>query len=360
MDKNERYRLQQEIERISQYRGRATELVSLYVPPTKLVSDVASYLRNELSQSANIKSKSTKKNVQSAVESILARLKTFKVFPTNGVVFFVGNVSMGSNQSKMEHVVLEPPVPIQTFRYRCESKFLVDDLRSMCVGGKTYALIVIDRSDAAIGVLKDNRTTVIKEFYSLVPSKHHQGGQSAQRFERIIEGLLHKFFSKIGDSCTDAFLDLNVDALIVGGPGSTKDDFVKGNYLHHELKKKLIDTFDTCYTNSDGIPELVSAAEESLKDLELMEEKELMNRFMVGIAKDQPVTYGNDVLHALQMGAVDILLVSLSADPGKVDEFSSIANDYGTRIEYISTGFYEGDTLLSTFGGFGAILRFKI
>ena len=66
--------------------------------------------------------------------------------------------------------------------------------------------------------------------------------------------------------------------IIVGGPGATKDYFVKGEYIHHELKKKIIDTFDTGYTNEYGLRELVENATSALANLDLVREKKLIQR----------------------------------------------------------------------------------
>ena len=52
-----RYDFKRALEEIKDIHGRGTELVSVYVPPDKQISDVANYLRNEYSQSQNIKSK---------------------------------------------------------------------------------------------------------------------------------------------------------------------------------------------------------------------------------------------------------------------------------------------------------------
>ena len=68
-----RYEFKRKLEEIQSMQGRGTELISLYVPPDKQIPDVTAYLRNELSQASNIKSKSTRKNVGAAIESILNR-----------------------------------------------------------------------------------------------------------------------------------------------------------------------------------------------------------------------------------------------------------------------------------------------
>ena len=78
-----KYEFKQSLERLKDYKVHATELVSLYIPPDRKIYDVQSYLRNEASQSANIKSKSTRKNVSAAIESITSRLKMFKEAPEN-------------------------------------------------------------------------------------------------------------------------------------------------------------------------------------------------------------------------------------------------------------------------------------
>jgi len=99
LTKRQKYDLKKKIEELRECKGKHTELISLYVPQSKQISDVTSYLKNELSESQNIKSKTTRKNVLSAIESILSRLRNYKTPPENGVVFFVGHKSIGSDQT---------------------------------------------------------------------------------------------------------------------------------------------------------------------------------------------------------------------------------------------------------------------
>jgi len=40
--------------------------------------------------------------------------------------------------------------------------------------------------------------------------------------------------------------------LIIGGPAMTKNDFMAGSYLHHELKKMVTGVFDVDHTNEMG------------------------------------------------------------------------------------------------------------
>ena len=246
----QKYDFKRALEEIRTLKGRGTELISVYVPANKQIYDVAAYLREEFSQSSNIKSQGTRKNVQGAIQSILARLKYFKTPPANGVIFFVGEVASGGDQTRMVQYVLEPPEPIGTFLYRCDSDFFLEPLTDMLLEKKVYGLIVIDRSEATIGYLRGKKITVVRNFASLVPSKHRMGGQSAQRFERLIEISANEFYKKTADIATESFLNLEgLQGILIGGPGPTKDYFASEGYLHHELQKKVVDTFDIGYTD---------------------------------------------------------------------------------------------------------------
>ena len=229
----QKYEFKQSLERIKNYRGHATELVSLYIPPDRKIYDVQSYLRNEASQSANIKSKSTRKNVSAAIESIMSRLKLYKTPPENGMVFFVGHVSKGGNQTTMVQEVVVPPEPLPTFLYRCDSGFFLEPLEGLGETKIQFGLIVIDRSEAALGLLRGATIKTLKHMYSQVPSKHGKGGQSKQRFERLIEEAAHEWYKKVAHSATECFLGNNVEGILIGGPGATKDYFIKREYLNH-------------------------------------------------------------------------------------------------------------------------------
>ncbi|MFX1278158.1 MAG: hypothetical protein ACFFA3_02005 [Promethearchaeota archaeon] len=62
------------IESLKEKRGFHTELISLYIPPEKSISDVSNYLKDEISQSQNIKSKRTRNNVRNSILSITGQL----------------------------------------------------------------------------------------------------------------------------------------------------------------------------------------------------------------------------------------------------------------------------------------------
>lgn len=400
----QKYEFRRSLEEVRKLSGRGTELISLYIPPSRQISDVSAYLRSEYSQSSNIKSASTRKNVQAAISSILARLKNFREPPEHGLVFFVGHRSIGADQTEMVQFVLEPPEPVPTFLYRCDSKFYTEPLEGMLGEKDVYGLLVIDRSEATVGILHGKRIVPIKNMQSMVPSKHGRGGQSARRFERLIEIAAHEYYKKVAEVANEAFLSRpDLKGIIIGGPGPTKEFFVKNEYLHYELQKKILDTFDTGYTDEYGLKELVEKARESLKDLDLMREKNLMQRLFEEIRKPDGglSIYGEEqVKNALLIGAVDTLIVSedlrrvklkltcpacgekaevMAKDSTEevkcpkcgatmrtdevddlVGELHKMAEANSTKVEFVSGESEEGGLLLKAFGGIAGILRFRV
>jgi peptide chain release factor subunit 1 len=339
-----------------------------------------------------------------AIESILSRLRNRRQPPENGLAFFVGHVPIGADQTKMVAKVVEPPSPLQTFMYRCDSYFYLDYLREMLTEDEVFGLIVIDRKESTLGFLKGRRVTPVKNIQSMVPSKHGKGGQSSVRFERLIEIAAHEYFKKVGDLCTEIFLEAeDLKGILVGGPGSTKNFFVDHDYLHHELKKKVINTFDTGYTDESGLNELIDNAKSALQHLEVSHEKDMMERLFKEIRKEDGglSAYGEkQVRTALEAGAVEMLLISegmkmihrvyecpscgksfevyqgrgdepvykcpddqsscnLRDEEDIVEELSRVCESFSTTLELISTDSSEGLMLMQAFGGIAAVLRYK-
>jgi peptide chain release factor subunit 1 len=410
MTQRQKYDLKRKIEELKSCKGKHTELISLYVPPSKKIFDVVSYLKNELSQSQNIKSKTTKKNVLSAIESILSRLKQFKNPPENGVIFFVGHKSVGADQTEMVAFIIEPPLPITTFLYRCDSLFYVEPLQQMFTEKEIYGLFLIDRRECTIGILRGSRVELLKYMTSQVPGKHGRGGQSQRRFERLTEIAAHEWFVKCGEKASAIFLgEEKLKGILVGGSGPTKQYFVEESYLHYEIQNKIIDTFDTGYTDEFGLKELVAAASETMTDLKISQDKKVMKRFLKEVTKTEKslAIYGEEqVRKALEMGIVDTLLLSedlrkyritlscqsceyteektvdedmfndfsppscpkcststhmeIKEKVDLVDELSDMAEKTGAKVELISKNSEEGDSLYSAFSGLAGILRYAV
>lgn len=408
-ESHKRYEFKRRLEELKSKKGRGTELISLYIPHDKQISDVVAQLRDEHGQAANIKSKLTRTNVQSALESLMSRLRYIPRAPENGIVLFTGAVDVGSNKTDLQSYTIEPPDPLVSYKYHCNSNFYLETLEDMLADKKTYGLLVLDRREATIGLLRGKTLEAKDHLTSTVPGKQRKGGQSAHRFQQLRLIAIHDFYKKIGDAASKIFNEVDhkdLEGILIGGPSPTKEEFEDGEYLHHELIKKILGLFDTSYTDESGLSELMDNASEALMNLEVIKEKKHMEVFLKELVGDRGLAaYGEEeVRKNLQMGSVEMLLLSedlrrerlttvcmqcgnvsavtVTQRPGDekpeldsckkcggvlrstgsvdvVNELSTLADQMSTQIAFISTDFEEGAQLMNAFGGIAAVLRYK-
>ena len=190
-----------------------------------------------------------------------------------------------------------------------------------------------------------------------------------------------------------------LDGILVGGPSPTKDEFLDGGYLHHELQDKVVGKFDVAYTDESGLHDLVDAASEVLAEHEMLQDKQVMEEFFEELHDGDAATYGFEPTREnLMMGAVDRLLISEDlrqdvityecsnghterelvdgdgtpthtcsrcseeVETGEredvIDHLMEIANQRGTETIFVSTDFEKGEQLLTAFGGVAGLLRY--
>ena len=404
-----RLRTKKTLEELQNMRGMGTELVTVIIPPDRLISDVRGQLGQEGAQAANIKSKLTRKHVGDAIESSISVLNRYKNAGEYGIAIFVGHVIVGNNKTRLVTVVIDDPPEIFTsFRYRCDSTFELTQLEDMLIDRTSYGLFVIDRGEAAYGIASGKRIHCQEELQSNIMGKHRQGGQSAQRFERLIEEAAHNFFKRATEHACNYWLPnlADIKGIIVGGPGQTKDFVVKNDYFHHEVKKLIREPFfDVGYSNESGLRELVQRAGNLMDQIELDAERELVDNFLREVMQAHPkATYGEMMIRsALDQGAVDTLLLSeglrkrrvgwyckpcsheweatqnsrseipdcpkcgsedVREDPDRtrdiIDELTELAGHTSAKVSLISMDSEEGATLQTSFGGIAALLRYSL
>jgi len=409
--KTAQHRFKKMLDHLSSFKGRHTELVSLYIPAGYEIPKVAQQIRDEQGTATNIKSTSTRKNVLGALEKVSQHLTLFKQTPPNGLVIFCGNISEREGVSDIELFSFEPIEPLSVRVYRCDQEFILEPLYDMLEAKEIYGLLIVERNEATIGLLKGKSIEMADSLTSGVQGKTRAGGQSAHRFERLRDAADHEFRKRIAEHANRIFLDQkNFIGILVGGPGYTKNKLLEGEFLHHELQKKIIGVLDTSYNGEYGLRELVDRAKDILQNLEMTQERNLVQHFLKELVNDGPVTYGErEVRYALEIGAAETVLLSEDVDLYRItltceacdytekrtlseeklkelkdtldtvncpscgnlkldvvdekeliDDFTEMAEATGGTVELISTETEEGVQLYRAFGGITAILRFKV
>ena len=380
----------EKLEEIKKLKGKGTELVSLYIPTAYPIHTIRDKISQEISEASNIKSKTTRKNVINALEKILYILKGINKTPENGLILFVGTID-----DKMVSYILEPPFPLNIQIYRCDSSFYTEPLEEILEDKDVYGLVVLDNRAAVIGMIKHKQIIQLRTIKSFVHPKHRAGGQSAQRFARIIEHETREYYKKVGEEIDKIFLGMkNFRGLIIGGPGHIKEDFYKLRPFNYSIK--VLGLVDTAYVEDYGLQELLERGKELLKEQELIKERELIKEFFKAVFRDNKGVYGiKDVITALKDGRIDKLLMhkdfnlyylKLKDENGHEKEIIGekkeyicdicgkkmqiieekdlkkeilrIAKEMGVEVIFIESNISEAEQFKLSFKGIGGILRY--
>lgn len=308
------YKIRKLLTELSTKEGRGTELVTLYVPAKKALHEVISTLREEWGTAGNIKSDTTKVHVQDSLTKTMQRLKLYKKTPENGVALFCGALpTNGLGSEEVRIFEIHPHKPIQTFLYRCDDHFHLDILKNMLKEEKTIGILSVDSSEAGLGIISGERLEVAEVLTSGISGKHRAGGQSARRFERLRDMELTQFYHRVADHATKVFLEENkISGLIVSGPGPTKDEFLKTDLLHYQLRNMIKATIDAAYSGAEGVRETLQKAGDVVEDMRIIEERKFIQRFLREVnSKESMVVYGiAPVVKAIERANIQTVLVS--------------------------------------------------
>ena len=407
------YKIRKTLDELTQQEGHGTELITVYIPKNKQLHEVINNLREEQGTADNIKSDLTRTHVVDSLSKVVQRLKLYKKTPERGLVIFCGALPREGGGPPGSEVVkayeIDPPKDLTTFLYRCDDHFHVDILKDMLKDDNMIGILAIDAKDAGWGLLHGDRIEVLKETGSGVAGKHRQGGQSAKRFQKLREMELQYYFNRVAHITREYFIDIYpIKGLIISGPGPTKEDFIRNNYLEYRLQDMIISTIDASYSGSEGIREAFSKSSEILSNFRMVEEKKIIEKLFQHINSNTGLgSYGlKEVIEMLKNNIAEMVIITddtelyrieikckrcqsitediverqtmirrrtdlqnspcasckstdnESSQQDIVDYIALLASQTGTKVEVIS-GKTEHGVMLSSLGKIGAVLRYN-
>lgn len=356
--------LKQVVRELKKWKAPATILLSLYIPPGRPVSDVMNLLRTEYSITDNIKLKKTRDAVQRALSAAMDRLSKIPKIPENGLALFCGeNIDTGD----FICTLFSPPEPVPLFFYRTDKYFHVEFLEDMLEHEETIGLVIVERDQGTIGILKGSRIQVLEELEGYVPAKHHKGGQSQRRFDRQVELFVREFYKELAEAMNNHFIPLIekgvLKAIIIGGPGYAKQDFLEEakEFLDYRVYQKIVrQLLDVAYQGEAGLRELVIKASDIIEKNKYAELINAIEEFKLHLVKnDGLAVYGDEIVKsALEMGALKFLIIDEERED--VDYYTDLAQKYGTKVYTLSDSVPEAEWIKKTFKGLVGVLRYRI
>jgi peptide chain release factor subunit 1 len=308
------HKLKKLITWLSNKEGKGLEFISLYIPREKSIDEIVAIFKEESECAASKPEKNIRDRLQNARKNIIQRLKLLKEIPENGLAIFAGTFVANDQESEVVNVEeVVPPDPITAYLCRVDNHFRLEPLREMLRDQRVVGLVAMDSKEASFGILNGERFELIENITSGISGKSEKGGSSQRRYERERDMGLTYYFHRVAEHAKTAFLvNHSVSVLLVGGPGPTKEDFLKGDYLHYELKNMFLGSVDTQSADREGVREVLGKSSEMLKNICVPEQKRVIQRLLADIGKqDGLAIYGLDpVLNGLKRGEVEVALVT--------------------------------------------------
>jgi peptide chain release factor subunit 1 len=402
------HKLRKLIAWLSDKQAKDTEFVSLYIPSNVPIDTVVARLKNE-SDASKPKTRDSLSHLQEIFRNLLQRVRGQKQLPENGLVLYAGFFLASDGESEVLNIEeLTPPQPITNYLCVIDDHFQLEPLRDMLRDQRIVGFIAVDAKEASFGILNGGQFRLLQSLTSGIPGKTGKGGQSQRRYERERDMEVANFFHRVAEHANKEFIEkTKVTSLAVGGPGPTKHDFLKSNYLNYELKNSLLIIIDTQSARPDGVKEMLAKTSEALMNACGPEEKKTMDRLMAELSKNDGLAISglDPVLEGLKNGEVEVALVTDSSDlveivaackncglskteviskkntqslrdmistpctrchsveyevveKDMIDVVEDEASKTDARVEVIFTG-TEEKAKLATLGGFAALLRYK-
>ncbi|RLM53607.1 mRNA surveillance protein pelota [Halobellus sp. Atlit-31R] len=177
-----------------------------------------------------------------------------------------------------------------------------------------------------------------------------------------------ELFAELGK----ALARMDVDAIILAGPGFTKRDARDYIAENHREVADLLTVVDTAGVGDRGVHEVLKrgAVDEVQTQTRISKEAELLDDLMEGIATGEKVAYGIDeVAEAAEFGAVEELLVvddRLRQERQGDGDWDVDVNDVIQTVERqggevtVFSGEFDPGQQLRNLGGIAALLRYRL
>lgn len=400
------HKLRKLIAGLSDKKGKTKEYISLYIPKNADMQEIISSVKNEV-DSIIVKSQIDSDRLKETSKYVIRHLKEQQKNLENGLTIFAGLLWIyDSERLNIEELV--PPQPISSYFCVIDDHFHLEPLREMLRDQRVIGLIAVDTKEASFAIVSGEKMKLIESITSGIPGKTRKGGSSQRRYERERDMEISNFFHRVAEHAAKAFLEApKVTQLIIGGPGQTKNDFYKGEYLNYQLKNTVLKLIDSQSACAEGIREMFEKSTQELANVCGPEEKKNMDHLSEELNKDDglAITGFDPVLEGLKRGIVDIALVSDSSgfvevcltcrkcglskeqiinkkNTGQLNEMTSTPCDRCHSVDYevvekdivdaledtasqtdarIEVIFTESDekAKLKALGGFAALLRYK-
>lgn len=226
---------------LKNFKSEGLYLISIYV--SKNIENLRAKLKLELAGVANIKSKSTQREVSGALGRIIGVLNTKFELPL--AIF----------SSSMETIVVRLPESLARDDYTCGKRFDYDNLDDY--SDLRWGLVLIDSLQVTVGVWQNNRIKTLHNQDYMIPGKVKAGGQSNQRFEQKRMELIEHMLNEVTGKVVSLFTSHPVSRIFLGGVDPLLTRLTQRLGAIEAVAPLLAEPMGIVYTGPEGLQLLI-------------------------------------------------------------------------------------------------------
>lgn len=266
----------------------------------------------------------------------------------------LGPIIEGPQDVGSYHTIsIDPPMDVTVRKHRGWRPHHEDRIQEAVAATSRplVTLLAMEENEAVVAVLRQYGVQKMADIAGHVSGKRHAPtkGEEEAFFDEIVLAL--RDYRPEGAP------------LLVLGPGFAKERFLA------YARQKAPDQVRGAAVEATGQAGM-TAIHEALKrgtldrvskDQRVSRETQLVERLMTAIGKDEPAAYGEaETRRALEAGAAELVMVTdAMVREGKGEAFLDLARASGAEAHVIST-LHEAGKRLDSFGGVGALLRYRL
>jgi peptide chain release factor subunit 1 len=214
-------------------------------------------------------------------------------------------------------------------------------------------VILVDASGARILVTAGETAEAEDSLREKIHHRSKVGGWSQMRYQRRREKQVKHLAKELAERAEEVFREEGVGRVVLAG----HERMITA--LKEELPPSLAEKViaEVPWSLKEGDSELLEKMEPLVEGVERAQERSLLGHLTAELRRGGLAVAGiEDTELALQMGAVDVLLVGDDLDSAERERLTDLAESTDAHVEYVPG---RGGTL-DGLGGVGALLRFKV
>ena len=177
--------------------------------------------------------------------------------------------------------VITPTQPIKKFLYRCGKRFNIEPILNLFEEGTAWGLIIVTGTETEVYRIQGTKVSKLADKNARITKNQKKGGQSAPRFSRIREELIHNYVTLVNEEVVKSFIDpetnqVTVSAILIAGPGDKK------NLVKARIDARLK---DICYIKTTAEKDILATVLDEcsgfMQDRVLMQSNSTLTEFFI-------------------------------------------------------------------------------